>query len=122
MREWQSQTHVKWYCRYHVVIVPKYRRKSMFGAIRKDVACPAAGDLARLRALWAAAAEQRLPAANAAHAVWGDPLVAAGGAVSEGLLGLAGCAVGSSVGVGVPPTHGGGSTVDGLSVGSVCTV
>ena len=37
MREWQSQTHVKWYCRYHVVIVPKYRRKSMFGALRKDV-------------------------------------------------------------------------------------
>ncbi len=37
MREWQSQSHVKWYCRYHVVIVPKYRRKSMFGAIRRDV-------------------------------------------------------------------------------------
>ena len=37
MREWQSQTHVKWYCRYHVVIVPKYRRKSMFGAIRREV-------------------------------------------------------------------------------------
>ena len=37
MREWQSQTHVKWYCRYHVVIVPKYRRKSMFVALRKDV-------------------------------------------------------------------------------------
>ena len=37
MREWQSQAHVKWYCRYHVVIVPKYRRKSMFGAIRREV-------------------------------------------------------------------------------------
>lgn len=37
MREWQSQSHVKWYCRYHVVIVPKYRRKSMFGAIRREV-------------------------------------------------------------------------------------
>jgi REP-associated tyrosine transposase len=37
MREWQSQAHVKWYGRYHGVIVPKYRRKSMFGAIRKDV-------------------------------------------------------------------------------------
>ena len=37
MREWQSQTHMKWYCRYHVVIVPKYRRKSMFGAIRREV-------------------------------------------------------------------------------------
>ncbi len=29
MREWQSQAHVRWYCRYHIVIVPKYRRKSM---------------------------------------------------------------------------------------------
>jgi putative transposase len=28
---------MKWYCRYHVVIVPKYRRKSMFGAIRREV-------------------------------------------------------------------------------------
>ena len=37
MREWQSQAHVRWYCRYHIVIVPKYRRKSMFGAIRRDV-------------------------------------------------------------------------------------
>lgn len=37
MREWKSQSHVKWYCRYHVVIVPKYRRKSMFGALRRNV-------------------------------------------------------------------------------------
>lgn len=37
MREWKSQSHVKWYCRYHVVIVPKYRRKSMFGALRRDI-------------------------------------------------------------------------------------
>ena len=37
MRERQSQAHVKWYCRYHVVIVPKYRRKSMFGVIRRDM-------------------------------------------------------------------------------------
>lgn len=37
MREWQSQSHVRWYCRYHIVIVPKYRRKSMYGALRRDV-------------------------------------------------------------------------------------
>ena len=37
MREWQSQAHVRWYCRYHVVIVPKYRRKAMYGTIRRDV-------------------------------------------------------------------------------------
>jgi putative transposase len=34
MRRWKNQSHVRWYCRYHVVIVPKYRRKSMFGTVR----------------------------------------------------------------------------------------
>ena len=37
MREWQSQSHVRWYCRYHVVIVPKYRQKAIFGTLRKDI-------------------------------------------------------------------------------------
>ena len=37
MREWQRQSHVKWYCRYHVVIVPKYRQKVIFGRLRKDI-------------------------------------------------------------------------------------
>jgi putative transposase len=37
MREWQSLTHVKWECKYHVVIVPKYRRKTMFGHVRKRI-------------------------------------------------------------------------------------
>ena len=37
MREWQSLAHVKWECKYHVVIVPKYRRKTMFGHVRKRI-------------------------------------------------------------------------------------
>ena len=37
LRQWQSQSHVRWYCRYHVVIVPKYRRKSMFGMARRQI-------------------------------------------------------------------------------------
>ena len=37
MREWQSQAHVKHYCRYHVVFVPKYRKKSIYGSLRKDI-------------------------------------------------------------------------------------
>jgi len=89
------------------------------GGRELDRACPAVGDVARLRAV---AAEQRLPAANAAYVVWGDRLAAAGRTVSEGLQGLAGCAIGSGVGVGAPPTHGGGSAVDGLSVGGICTL
>ena len=34
MKDWRSLAHVKWYCRYHVVIVPKYRRKVIFGRMR----------------------------------------------------------------------------------------
>lgn len=37
MREWKNQSHVTWYCRYHIVIVPKYRRKRIYGALRKEM-------------------------------------------------------------------------------------
>ena len=37
MRDWQGQSHVKWYCKYHVVIVPKYRRRSIYGSLRRQI-------------------------------------------------------------------------------------
>ena len=37
MKEWQSLAHVKWECKYHIVIVPKYRRKVLFGRTRKQI-------------------------------------------------------------------------------------
>ena len=37
MREWQSLSHVKWECKYHVVIVPKYRKKVLYGRLRGEV-------------------------------------------------------------------------------------
>ena len=37
MKNWQSKAHVKWECLYHVVIVPKYRRKVFFGQWRRKV-------------------------------------------------------------------------------------
>ncbi len=37
MKDWQSQAHVKWDCKYHVVIIPKYRKKVLFGKIRGQV-------------------------------------------------------------------------------------
>ena len=37
MHEWQSLSHVKWECKYHVVIIPKYRRKVLYGRLRKEV-------------------------------------------------------------------------------------
>ena len=37
MREWQSLSHARWYCRYHVVFVPKYRKQTIFGQLRKEI-------------------------------------------------------------------------------------
>jgi len=37
MRECKSLSHVRWYCRYQVVIVPKYRKKRIFGALKKQI-------------------------------------------------------------------------------------
>ena len=31
MHEWESLAHVRWECKYHVVIIPKYRRKVIYG-------------------------------------------------------------------------------------------
>jgi putative transposase len=37
MRDWRSQAHVKHYCRYHIVFVPKYRKQAIYGALRKEI-------------------------------------------------------------------------------------
>lgn len=37
MKDWQSLSHVKWECKYHIVWVPKYRRKVLYGKIRRRV-------------------------------------------------------------------------------------
>ena len=37
MKDWQSQSHVKWECKYHVVIVPKYREKKHFKKYREAI-------------------------------------------------------------------------------------
>ena len=37
MHDWQSMSHVRWDCKYHVVIVPKYRKKLLFGKLRKQI-------------------------------------------------------------------------------------
>ncbi len=34
MHEWQSLSHVRWECKYHVVMIPKYRRKVFYGRLR----------------------------------------------------------------------------------------
>ena len=37
MQDWRSLSHVRWECKYHVVIVPKYRKKVFYGRMRHKV-------------------------------------------------------------------------------------
>ena len=37
MKDWRSQAHVKWDCKYHVVFLPKYRGKVLYGKLRKQI-------------------------------------------------------------------------------------
>ena len=37
MEDWLSLSHVKWECKYHVVFIPKYRRKVLYGKVRRQV-------------------------------------------------------------------------------------
>ena len=37
MHDWRSMSHVRWDCKYHVVFIPKYRKKSMFGSRRNEI-------------------------------------------------------------------------------------
>jgi len=35
--ELESQSHVKWTCKYHVIITPKYRKKILYGRLKKKI-------------------------------------------------------------------------------------
>ena len=35
--QYNSLSHTKWLCKYHIVIVPKYRRKIIYNQYRKDL-------------------------------------------------------------------------------------
>ena len=37
MKDWKSQAHVKWECKYHVVISPKYCKKVLYGKVRRRI-------------------------------------------------------------------------------------
>jgi REP-associated tyrosine transposase len=37
MDEYQSLSHTKWECKYHVVFIPKYRRKVRYGELRNQL-------------------------------------------------------------------------------------
>ena len=37
MSDYESLNHTKWECKYHVVFIPKCRRKVLYGKIRRDL-------------------------------------------------------------------------------------
>lgn len=37
MRDYQSLNHTRWDCKYHVVYIPKKRKKKLFGALRRHL-------------------------------------------------------------------------------------
>ena len=37
MNDYESLNHTKWECKYHVVFIPKYRRKALYASLRKHL-------------------------------------------------------------------------------------
>ncbi len=37
MRRVESLSHTRWECKYHIVFIPKYGRKTLFGQVRKEL-------------------------------------------------------------------------------------
>ena len=37
MNDVESLSHTKWECKYHIVYIPKYRKKALYGAIRQQL-------------------------------------------------------------------------------------
>jgi putative transposase len=37
MKEYKSLSHTKWDCKYHIVFIPKYRRKALYGKIKLEL-------------------------------------------------------------------------------------
>jgi putative transposase len=33
----KSLSHTKWKCQYHIVFIPKYRKKQLYGRMKEDV-------------------------------------------------------------------------------------
>ena len=37
MKDYQSLNHTRWYCKYHIVFIPKRRKKVIYGKIRSHL-------------------------------------------------------------------------------------
>ena len=48
MDQFESLNHTKWDCKYHVVFIPKYRRRTLYGDLKRHLG-PVFGQLAKQR-------------------------------------------------------------------------
>ena len=48
MQTYETLKHTTWECKYHVVFIPKYRKRTLFGAIRRELG-PVLRELTRQR-------------------------------------------------------------------------
>ena len=46
MNDYRSLAHTRWECKYHIVWIPKYRKKRLFGELRRELG-PVLRELAR---------------------------------------------------------------------------
>ena len=37
MTDYKSLSHARWECKYHVVFIPKYRKKAIYGQLRREL-------------------------------------------------------------------------------------
>ncbi len=37
MKEYESLNHTKWECKYHIIFIPKYRRKTLYVSLRRHL-------------------------------------------------------------------------------------
>ena len=37
MTDYKSLSHTRWECKYHVVFIPKYRKKAIYGRLRREL-------------------------------------------------------------------------------------
>ena len=70
MTNYRSLNHSKWACQYHVAFIPKYRKKAMYGALRRHAS---GGGLRRLAGQRESAVEEGHLLADHAHKMMSIP-------------------------------------------------
>nr|MBP6986630.1 IS200/IS605 family transposase [Alphaproteobacteria bacterium] len=46
IQEYEKLNHTTWECKYHIVFIPKYRKQSLYGVLRREIG-PVIRNLAR---------------------------------------------------------------------------